>query len=441
MVFTGDKGIPAGGVASHNYFEPRLGLAWAPSFLPHTSIRSAIGLFTAPIDYSHFTHAGDNFPWSPTYSFTRYDPTVGEINVNNPWANFAPTGGVSPFPPFNTIGPALPGYKPPSSVVFPTPGFYDGYSLQPNFNLGQTASWNLSIEHQLKSNWLFRAAYVASESWHQDLVVEQNPGINNVRLNPIFSNITQDNSVGTASYQSGQFTVEKKFSGGLQFAANYTYSKIIDEASTGTIAFIGSVPDPFDIRFNRGISDLNVPNVLTINWVYQTPALRGMNPALRGVLGSWQFSGIWRAQSGPPFSITGGNGNNNSGSLVGADRADSVSGVSPNPHISTSSVPGALSYFNGAAFVPNTVGTFGDSGRNILQSPGINSFDLGIDKNIPFKERYNVQFRWEMFNAFNRPTFGGPDNTPTDGINFGQIFSTNGNYPARVMQAALKFTF
>ena len=66
MVFPGDKGIPAGGVAEQNYFDPRLGLAWAPKFLPNTSIRSAVGLFTQPIDYSHFTHAGDNSPFSPT---------------------------------------------------------------------------------------------------------------------------------------------------------------------------------------------------------------------------------------------------------------------------------------------------------------------------------------------------------------------------------------
>jgi hypothetical protein len=441
MVFTGDKGIAAGGVGEKNYFSPRVGLAWLPSFLPNTSIRSAFGLFSAPIDYSHFTHAGDNFPWSPTYSFSRYDPDIGEINLSNPWAHYAPVGGVSPFPPFNAQGPGLPGYKPPSNIVFPTPDFFLGYSLQSNFNLGQTASWNLSVEHQWKSNWLLRAAYVGSESWHQDLVVEQNPGINNVRLNPIYSNISQDNSVGNANYQSAQFTLEKRFANGLQFAANYTRSKDLDEASAGSIAFIGSVPDPFNTAFWRGPADVNTPNVLTVNWVYKTPSLEGTNPLVRIALGSWESSGIWTAQTGTPFSIQGGDGDNNSGSLVGSDVADRVPGVPIHAHVSPSSVPGALSYFNPAAFQPNAVGTFGNSGRNIITSPGIDTFDLGIDKNFPFRERYNVQFRWEMFNAFNHPTFGGPDTYPNDGINFGQIFSTNGNYPARVMQAALKLSF
>ena len=181
MVFPGDQGIPAGGVNNRNYFEPRIGIAWAPKFLPNTSIRSAIGLFTQPIDYSHFTHAGDNSPFSPTYSFYHTDPVIGgTINVDNPWANYSPIGGTAPFPPFAGGGAGLPAYLPPSDIAFPLPVFF-GYSEQPNFNLGQTASWNLSIEHQFRSNWLARAAYVASESWHQDLVFEMNPGINSVR--------------------------------------------------------------------------------------------------------------------------------------------------------------------------------------------------------------------------------------------------------------------
>ena len=451
MVFPGDQGIPAGGTSNRQYFSPRLGLAWAPRALPNTSIRSAFGLFTAPIDYSHFTHAGDNFPFSPTYAFSRYDPGVGSIDLNDPWANFATTGGKSPFPPFASQGPGLPVYFPPKDIVFPLPITFD-YSAQKDFNLGQTASWNLSIEHQLRSNWLFRAAYVASESWHQDLVVQANPGIKNVRLLSTFSTIHQNESVGTASYQSGQFTVEKKFSNGLQFTANYTRSKIIDEGALGSIAFTGGVTNPFNIRANRGISDVNAPDVLSVNWVYQTPALKSMNAVARGVLGNWQLSGIWHAQSGLPFSVWGDQPtdpnapnygwNNSSGSLIGNDHADRVAGQSLNQHKGSRS-QWLNQYFNLAAFVPNALNTFGSSGRNMMTGPGVNVFDIGMAKNVPFRERYNVQFRWEMFNAFNHATFGNPGADPyaTNAQGYGMITGTNGNYPARVMQTALKFTF
>lgn len=438
MVFPGDKGIPAGGVSNQNYFDPRIGLAWAPGFLPHTSIRSAFGLFTAPIDYSHYTHQGDNSPFTPVYFFTYLDPGVGSINLNNPWANYAPTGGVSPFPPFAAIGPGLPQGLPPSNVAFPLPVSF-AQTTQKNFNLGQTASWNVSIEHQVKSTWLFRAAYVGSESWKQGLLVEQNPGINNVRALANFGSIVQNNSVGTASYQAGQIVVEKTLSAGLQFGADYTWSKTIDESSADSDAFFGSVRDPFNIRFNRGISDLNAPKILSVNWVYKTPTLREMKPLVRGALGSWELTGIWHAQSGVPFSIYAGPGFNNSGSLVFADLADRVPGQPLNQHGGGRS-HWLSSYFNTAAFEPNAMGTFGDSGRNILTGPGVNNFDLGLMKNVPFRESRNVQFRWEMFNAFNHVMWALPDNTLSD-PSFGMISSTNAAHPARVMQAALKFTY
>lgn len=59
-----------------------------------------------------------------------------------------------------------------------------------------------------------------------------------------------------------------------------------------------------------------------------------------------------------------------------------------------------------------------------------------LAKNIPFKERYRVQFRWEMFNATNTPSFSTPDTNPSDGPLFGGI--TSSNLPPRIMQLALK---
>lgn len=177
-----------------------------------------------------------------------------------------------------------------------------------------------------------------------------------------------------------------------------------------------------------------------------------MNSVARGVLGSWQLSGIWHAQSGLPFYVNGDQPvdpnapnygwNNSSGSLVGSDKADRVPGQALDQHKGGRS-HWLNEYFNTAAFVPNALNTFGNSGRNLLTGPGVNTFDIGIDKNVPFRERYNVQFRWEMFNAFNHAMFSRPEADPyaTNAQGNGQITSTNGNYQARVMQLAMKFTF
>jgi hypothetical protein len=169
------------------------------------------------------------------------------------------------------------------------------------------------------------------------------------------------------------------------------------------------------------------------------PELRGHNLLARQILGGWELSGIYDWISGSGFTIGGGaNGGNNSFADQGKDRADRVPGQALKVKQGSRS-QWLTEYFNTAAFRPNAVGTFGDSGKNIMRGPHTTWGDAGISKNWRFRERYGVQFRWEMFNVFNHPSFGKPGSTLTWG-NFGQISST-GSEPPRVMQGALKVTF
>lgn len=455
LLYPGDAGVPSKGTPDEwPIFSPRISMAWQPGFLSNTSVRASFGIFAVPFEMSYYNHAADTAPFSPTYSF---DPTTTggpavpggtPIPLASPWSVFEPTGYKSPFPPF-----ASPDYAPPGSTAFITPVNVQS-TFSPDFKLGKTQTWNVSLEHQFAGNILARAAYVGSESYHLSNLVERNPGI--YSTNPTlsgqralsnYSGILQYDSWGTASYNALQLTFEKRFSRGLQFTANYTWSKNIDSASASSAAFNGSITDPFNIGFDRGISSLNYPRIFNAFWVYQTPMLKGYNPLVRGVFGNWELSGTWRMQSGDPFSISGGNGNDNSQSHVGSDRADVVSGQSLNVRQGSKS-QWLNRYFNTAAFTQNAPGTFGNSARNSLQGPGVNNVDMGINKNFPFGDHYRVQFRWEMFNALNRPTFDLPNTTVTSG-SFGQISQTKGagsgyqqtlfGYTPRVMQAALKF--
>jgi hypothetical protein len=155
------------------------------------------------------------------------------------------------------------------------------------------------------------------------------------------------------------------------------------------------------------------------------------------ILGDWEISGIWTWHSGQPFSIMGPNGSNNSEANIGGDRADYVPGQPFNVQ-QGSKGQWLNQYFNTAAFTANPPGTFGNTARNLLRNPQFNNVDLSIMKNFPFHERYRFQFRWEMFNAFNRTWFAQPDNTVGD-LNFGRI--TSDLKTPRVMQGALKFYF
>lgn len=432
LVFPGDKGISKGLMPnSYGYWEPRLGVAWQPRALPHTSFRAGFGLFTAPLMYSMYNHTADISPFSPTYAL--FGGSNTPLSLSDPWSQNAGTNFASPFPPFAP-------FKPPSNAPFAPPFTIPAIFAQ-DFKLGITQSWNASVEHEFGQNMVVRLAYVGSESYHQSDIIDQNPGVfakGDARSNPNFLAILTNFSNGTASYNSLQAGVERHLTKGLQFQSNFTWSKTLDTASSGNISFgTNQLPNPFDLGYNRGISGLNVPFIWVSNLVYTTPSLHGMNPFVRQTLGDWEVSGIITLQSGFPFGIAGGY-NNNSGSFQNGDRADVVPGQSFNVRQGSKS-QWLNEYFNTSAFVPNAPGTFGDSGKNMFQGPPIKTMDLAFAKNWTIVEGYRLQFRWEMFNALNHPSFSNPDNNVADG-NYGKITSL-GPIAPRLMQAGLKFTF
>jgi hypothetical protein len=309
--------------------------------------------------------------------------------------------------------------------------------------LATTESWSLSLEQQLMQDMALHLAYVASESYHLTAQIDQNPGIyaqGGTRTTyPEFGEINEVQSLATSSYQSLQAELEKRMSHNLQFQSSFTWSKVIDLTSLGATVNSPNIGDPFDLRHNRGISDLNVPLISITSLIYNTPSLHTWNAVAKNVLGDWQVSTIFTLQSGAPFSIVGGaNGSDNSESLQYKDRADVVPGV--HACVKCGNKQNWLDhYVSTGAFQPNSPGTFGDSGRNLFKTPHINTDDMAIAKNWQIQERYGLQFRWEMFNAFNHTSYGAPNNNPTSS-NFGQILRT-GAIPPRVMQGALKFTF
>jgi hypothetical protein len=434
MVFIGDKGIEKG-LAPNDYgnVEPRIGLAFQPRNMQKTAFRAGFGMFIAPMQYSEYSPFGDVPPFDPYYTLNGTNTTW--IPFDNPWAGFAATGGLSPFPPFASAN-----QNPPANVTFLTPITMNG-TYSRNFKLGTTQSWNVSVEQELPWQMALHVAYVGSESYDQATPIDLNPGIyadggnrsTYTQMGPILESTT----AGTASYNSLQAALNKHLSHGLQFQSSFTWSKTLDTFSVNSLAQAAGIPNPFDIRWNRGISSVNFPFISVTNLIYETPSLKNSGYLMRNILGLWQVSGIWTLQSGNPFGISGGDGGDNSDSLQYGDRAD-VTGQPYEVHRGGKS-HWLNQYFNPAAFTVNAPGTFGNSGRNILQGPGTNTTDIGIDKNWRIQEKFALQFRWEMFNALNHPSFAIPNTDPSS-ANPGQITST-GFIPPRVMQGALKITF
>jgi hypothetical protein len=435
-VFPGDQGIGPGGYANKiGNFLPRLGIAWQPKALPNTSIRAAYGFFMQNADYSNYPHTWDGSPFSPEYRPTG-GPGHGDfLDFTDPYKNFAATGNISPYPSPFPWAPTVP----PKNVTFEPP-FSLADTFSPTYQMGKISSWNVSIEHQFTPNTLLRVAYMGSEAYHLANPTDANPGYysaGGARLRyPNYEEILENEADSTASYNGLQFTFEKRFSHGLQYTSNYTWSKNIDSNSWNSTAWVGSTGNPFDLSWNRGLSDMNLCYIFSNQGVYKLPSLAQYSKLVSNVLGSWEVSGLFQLQPGMAFSIAGGLGSDNSLSMEYGDRGD-LTGQPFNLHQGSKSA-WIMQYFNPKAFRPNAPGTFGNSPRNVFTQPRMNNVDMAIMKNFPFKERYNVQFRMEAFNAFNYVQQGGVINDPSD-PSFGKI--TGAMNANRVMQAALKLSF
>jgi hypothetical protein len=228
-------------------------------------------------------------------------------------------------------------------------------------------------------------------------------------------------------------------------AVAYTFSKEIDDLVPSVNGFPGesfagaSLQNYYDLHQERALASWDTPQTLVISYVYELPFGHG-KPFLNRtgfvdkVLGGWQINGNTTFQSGPPLQITGGNA---SGSFAGTQRPN---WDGQNPTLSGSVTSRLSQYFKTSDFSFNAPFTFGNAPRLMpnLRGPGTDNFDISLFKNIHLLERYQMQFRAEAFNAFNRVQFGNP-NTNINSNAFG-VISSQQNSP-RNIQLALRLLF
>jgi len=445
LIFPGDAGMTSTLMNdTYGYWEPRVGLAWQPKSMPKTVFHAGFGMFTGPLEYSMYNHSADIAPFSPTYDFYGWcypcnaDTSFANnsvIHFDNPWSSAGAPVSASPFP--ATYPWASTSYKPPSSFAFSS-GTTISQAFARNFKLGITQSWNVSIEQQINPVMVVRAAYVGSQSYHQSAEINRNTYIAGKAPYANFGNILEDNSLATASYNALELGFDRKMARGLQFQSNFTWAHAIDMASSANISYGNpELGDPFNLKWNRGNSNMDMPWNWVSNLIYQAPGFKNQNKLVQEALGGWELSGIMTAQTGNPFSVM--SGANNSQSNLWLDRADTVTGVAANMGKGNrQSWAYGSGFFNKAAFTNGAA--FGNTGRNAYWGPRVFGIDSGIMKTWTVTEGTNLQFRWEAFNATNHPNFGNPDGTQWGGSHTGMI-SGLGNIPPRVMQGALKLTF
>jgi len=425
LIYGGDPGCPKAGADTElGNWAPRIGFAERLTNDGKTSIRGGFGIYYVPPATSEFNPYADAAPFSPLFQ-------LSDVSFVNPYAS---VGITNPFP--AQYGPTLPS----SNVAFTLPVTLRAVFAK-DFNASQVYAWNFRLERQLGKNLLLTASYVGNKGTHlyngYKGGTELNPAIyvpgqsteantQARRAYSSFSNIGLISSEYNSHYNGLQLVAEKRFSQGFSVLANYTFSKKIDDCGSPTT-------DPFDRSFDRGVGNENIPNIFHLSGVWNLPHIpwRGWTGA---VVNGWELSTnlIW--QSGFPVTIYSGVDNSFSG--VGNDRADYIGG----PASLSSSRPRAqqiAEWFNTSVFTVNAVGTYGNSGKNILYGPRLFNTDFALIKNTALTEHARIQFRAEFFNLFNTVNLGLPDNTVTDST-FGQITSAG---DPRIIQFGLKAIF
>jgi hypothetical protein len=430
LVFGGDRGCPAysGYNAAVADIAPRLGFAWRLN--DRTVVRGGTGIYyNAPQTSQNNGNAGAQ-PFNVAFTLTG-------VSFVDPYGS---SGVVNPFPGAYGGG----GVLPSANAAFTLPVQIGGF-FPVDFHPGAMATWNLKLERQAGSNWLFSAAYIGNSGYHlnsnqygrrQINAAIYAPGASTVantqarRPYKNFSVVSVIPSDFNSNYESLQLSVEKRFSHGLQFLANYSWSKMIDDFAPPNS---GNNANPYNARLDRGISNDDVPRIFHFSAVWEVPPphVRGF---ARRALGGWQLSSITTWQSGFPFSLRSGVDNSFTG--INNDYADYTGTASPWLH-GLSHAQEVQRFFNTSVFAVNAIGTFGNAGKNILRGPSFFNTDLGLIKTTTITEKTRVQFRAEFFDLFNNVHFGQPGSVVGQ-PSFGKITSAG---DPRILQLTLKFLF
>ena len=314
----------------------------------------------------------------------------------------------------------------PNSTIGLTPTYT-------RLRVGNDQHWNFGVQQQFARTIVADIEYVGNKGSNIQgrnafNIPDAGPGgVQARRPFPRYSGFSYISSDVSTTYHALQAKLEKRLSAGLWFLTSYTYAKSLwaEQTSSSGGRF----------AFDRFPSEFHVPHTFAGSFGYELPFGRGKplaaqaNRFVNGLIGGWQMQGIFIFRSGVPYTVNISRDVANSG--VGGQRPNRIaSGKLDKPTLER--------WFDTAAFTAAPQYTYGNSGIRILPPDIIRTVDFSMFKQFNVSEDSRLQFRFEVFNLPNTPSFSAPNST-IDSNTAGRVNSTSTS--PRQMQVALKYNF
>jgi len=412
-------------------FGPRAGASYRLD--DKTVLRGGYGLSTLPFPDNSYIY---NFPIKQNNVFT---PTISSQPAGSMKAGF-PDPVVAVIPPNGIID--------AGSAALKSGAFFHARS---DMHEGSLHTYNVAIQRELPGRFTLDVAYVGNRSTNVQTQFNENaaaqigaPATNVNLYRPLFVPFGKSADVTVwiptrEMYNSLQTKLDRRFNNGLLVTTSYTLGRGLSytngDSNTG-------IATPADVERSWGRTDQDRLHSLNVSFVYQLPFgpdRRWLRDGVASyVLGDWQISGFFTAQSGLPINFTA------DGTSLHAPGNTQRPNVNGTPTVFGNAGPGQL-WFDTSVFSAPAADTFGTATRNgVLDGPHYTNLDMVLAKVVSFAHRFKGEFRADIFNVLNKPHFDRPSGN-FNSSNFGQITATldsNGGPPdQRTMRFGFRLMF
>lgn len=431
-------------------WQPRVGIAYSPT--SHTVIRASYTLSSYLEGTGTNLRLTRNPPWQTGHLVTYAsgaELALPPTTLDEGFSGFAASGSCTA-----------------AAALASSPACFAGatiFTWDPNNRPAVSNQWNFSIQQQLGTTTTLQVSYVGQNNDHLMVPINASQGYlasnGTVYPSPYLAGnptlladgptdkLTDTN--GIQNYNALQVSLAKRLSSGLEFQANYTWSKCL----TNSIGYYGLYGDlnasvdqsggnyfywqnTYNAHGNYGPCYYDAEHAFNGFVTYDIPFGRNrmfgknMNKAVNAVIGDWQLNSIVTIHSGFPFTIgaNDASGTGSFGSLASCSGPAQVYGERNSPL-------GGYQWWNPSTFYQPSSG-FGNCGIGTVRGPGLHTADLSVSKLFSITEHQNLEFRAEAINFTNTKILAGPNSSL--GPDLGLVNASQG---ARNLQFGLKYNF